>query len=75
MKNKNQSIRIQFFHRKIRNQPAVKTTIFAEREDGSSHSKAFITHGDIAKAKRVAKSQANIFLMNITRNASLVEIS
>lgn len=68
--------RIQLFSKKIRNQLAVKTTIFVERSDGSSHEKSFITHcSDIAKAKRIAKSQANIFLMNITKNMEVVEIA
>ena len=69
-------IKLNFISRKIRNGLAVNTTIFVERSDGTSHSKSFITHNsDIAKAKRIAKSQANIFLMNITKNAELVEIA
>ena len=73
---KKQKIRIQLFTKKIRNQLACKTTIFVEREDGSSHEKSFITnHPEIAKAKRIAKGQAAMFLRNITQNASLVEFS
>lgn len=67
--------KIQIFQKKVRNQLAVQTTIFVERSDGTTHSKSFITHGDIYKAKRVAKSQANIFLMNVTRNMEVVEIA
>ena len=68
-------MKIQFFSRKIRNQLAVQTTIFVEREDGTSHSKKFITNcSDIAKAKRIAKGHAKMFLRNITQNASVVEI-
>lgn len=71
-----QKIRIQLFTRKIRNQLACKTTIFVEREDGSSHEKSFITnHPEISKAKRIAMSQAKLFLRNITKNASVVEFS
>jgi hypothetical protein len=69
-------MKIQMFTRKIRNQLSCKTTIFVEREDGSSHSKVFIINNpDINKAKRIAKGQAKMFLRNITQNASLVEIA
>jgi hypothetical protein len=69
-------IKISLFTRKIRNQLSCKTTIFVEREDGSSHEKTFITNNpDISKAKRIAKGQAYLFLKNITQNASVVEFS
>jgi hypothetical protein len=70
-----QKMKVQFFFRKIRNQLAVQADIFVEREDGSSHSKKFIIHNaDIDKAKRIAKSQAEMFLRNITKNANVVEL-
>lgn len=67
-------IKISIYHKKIRNQLAVQTTIFAEREDGTTHSKKFITHGDIEKAKREANGKTALFLRNITQRVSLVEM-